>query len=687
MSWSLLLFNFHTLYSPGVAFESQSISNLSISEYNNYLMSSYNNDFQALLIKIAREYSIVNSSDFGLDLTQIKNLLSCYLSIMNNNTFSFQTLTSYETNEDPYYFARDYITQGYPVLLRLGDETSSNGHTVIAYDYNEDNEDFFIHTGWKKNNTALSHIPLSELFNIGLYNTIYDATVLFPISTHYHTNNFYTGSTTHCPCKFMYIANNISIDTTSNYIDKLPIFTWDSTYKERWMSQSDFNYKIDVKIEENGADNVISTYYTDNNNFIIDRPADWKKITDNYENYKLDITYNYLGNNDFYNSILRTKTFNSPTLFINNPYLRSNNFSSLTSGFNVGKNATYTINNNTINANYYKVMYNTNDGQLMMSTVGQNTNFSYLHFNFDTEITRLDIDLAIYEDSQLDLTKGNYRIRAYWINEENVIEYLLSLVEDSESCRIKELSIGIENKETITAYFDFPIDNLMIRYEYLGSNPSSLCKIGVGDISFYKGQLPSATNPLPLSGYELEYDQDFWNTTKVGEDSKGDILLHHTTNCYSYAINMYINPFTKKYFEATTKLMPGQNKENFSIEELYSNTSLIMNIMYDSIEYGFTFIPVSKYETCPIGTYKIALVLDNYNYSGDIDDPDCDFHFYRQNSDGSWSHKLGNSRVYSNDQVRGSMKKIYDPKTCAKNFSEYLNYNVFVGFFAVSPVN
>lgn len=47
-------------------------------------------------------------------------------------------------------------------------------------------------------------------------------------------------------------------------------------------------------------------------------------------------------------------------------------------------------------------MYNTNDGKLMMSTIGQNTNYSYLHFNFDTEITRLDIDLAIYEDSQLD---------------------------------------------------------------------------------------------------------------------------------------------------------------------------------------------------------------------------------------------------------------------------------------------
>ena len=66
-----------------------------------------------------------------------------------------------------------------------------------------------------------------------------------------------------------------------------------------------------------------------------------------------------------------------------------------------------------------------------------------------------------------------------------------------------------------------------------------------------------------------------------------------------------------------------------------------------------------------------------------------DYHFYRQDNNGRWSHKPGrNGKVTDLD---GSYSKIYDPETCRRvtrpGSSVSQNYNVFVGFFAVSPIN
>ena len=248
-----------------------------------------------------------------------------------------------------------------------------------------------------------------------------------------------------------------------------------------------------------------------------------------------------------------------------------------------------------------------------------------------------------------------------------MIEYLTSIVEDFENCRIKELQTGIENIETITAYFDFPINNLMIKYEYLGYNPTSLCKIAVGDIDFYKGQLPNENNPLPLSGYELPFEPDKWN----------DYTMEFY-NCYCYALNTkYYGWFCPGWLSDEDYYLP------------FSKTNLVYCIKQDFIKYNeyrnsnMIFIPVSKYETCPIGTYKIALVVDNYNYSGDVNNPDYDVHFYRQNEDGSWSHKPGKHEVTNLD---GSLNKIFDPDTCDRQsiYYEELNYSIFFGYYAVS---
>ena len=75
---------------------------------------------------------------------------------------------------------------------------------------------------------------------------------------------------------------------------------------------------------------------------------------------------------------------------------------------------------------------------------------------------------------------------------------------------------------------------------------------------------------------------------------------------------------------------------------------------------------------CSPGTYKVALVVHE----------EKDYHWYRQNPDGTWSHKRGQGKVTNLD---ASYNLIYDPETCDRNDGRY-DYSIFCGYFQVSPL-
>ncbi len=194
---------------------------------------------------------------------------------------------------------------------------------------------------------------------------------------------------------------------------------------------------------------------------------------------------------------------------------------------------------------------------------------------------------------------------------------------------------------------------------------------------------------FPLSGYEVAYNPTWWN----------DDTYVELSNCYAYALN---NRFTGKYIS----YINGQIIESRGLDiglassgEFFDSNLLvagengipaenidkILELVEDDAEtLGFTFRPIGKYEQCSPGCYKVALVLDPYIGHGDS----LDYHWYRQNSDGTWSHKPGSSSVTNLD---ASNDIIYDPqyadrRTIIDNIC-YANYSVFVGFFEVSPLN
>ena len=93
---------------------------------------------------------------------------------------------------------------------------------------------------------------------------------------------------------------------------------------------------------------------------------------------------------------------------------------------------------------------------------------------------------------------------------------------------------------------------------------------------------------------------------------------------------------------------------------------------------GYLMREIGKYDVCDERCYKVALVLD----------PNAalpDYHWYRQNADGTWSHKLGMYEITCYD-ASGNM--IYDPQSCDKDHSpdhDYSSGNHGIEFFSVEP--
>jgi hypothetical protein len=74
---------------------------------------------------------------------------------------------------------------------------------------------------------------------------------------------------------------------------------------------------------------------------------------------------------------------------------------------------------------------------------------------------------------------------------------------------------------------------------------------------------------------------------------------------------------------------------------------------------------------CPPKHSKIALVVDE----------DEDYHFYRQDSNGFWSHKPGATDVSHLDATK---RPIYDPQLASRNYPDSgLDYDEFCSYLCV----
>jgi hypothetical protein len=148
--------------------------------------------------------------------------------------------------------------------------------------------------------------------------------------------------------------------------------------------------------------------------------------------------------------------------------------------------------------------------------------------------------------------------------------------------------------------------------------------------------------------------------------------IQKSANCYAYAFNWRVDPITGNTFPS--KPQPGQNAKPPTYCYPLTKDCIKKAVEGDAKVLGKQFRETSRDETCPAGTYKIALVIANTPPSSV-----ADYHWYRQNPDGTWSHKPGGTPVTN---VDASGNPITDPAAADRNYKAYgLNYDEFAGYY------
>lgn len=173
------------------------------------------------------------------------------------------------------------------------------------------------------------------------------------------------------------------------------------------------------------------------------------------------------------------------------------------------------------------------------------------------------------------------------------------------------------------------------------------------------------SSEILMSGYELDYEPELWNDNMQGED------FVEYPNCYSYALNVQINPETSKVW----RMQPGQAVGYTLQSSQICAETVIAYVQADAEILGFVFEAIDKDEVCDEGCYKVVLAIDN----------GVDYHWYRQNSDGTWSHSLAGLEV-SNVDAAGEV--IYNPEDADHAYPRSgANYTDYLGFFQISPLS
>ena len=150
----------------------------------------------------------------------------------------------------------------------------------------------------------------------------------------------------------------------------------------------------------------------------------------------------------------------------------------------------------------------------------------------------------------------------------------------------------------------------------------------------------------PLSGSELAYEPGKWtNNNKIKSGN----------NCLSYALG-------KIRFGSEGKPQPGYASGHGELQ----NADYKCDKFYDRVKQDSPATYLEKFdEPCAKGFYKIFLTI---NSKGE------DYHWYRQDKNGYFSHKRGSSDVYD---VDASGEKIKNPVTANRNYTKNgsLNYD------------
>jgi len=228
--------------------------------------------------------------------------------------------------------------------------------------------------------------------------------------------------------------------------------------------------------------------------------------------------------------------------------------------------------------------------------------------------------------------------------------------------------------------------NLFVKQKVINGVPTELkCNKPVKDGQHFCDKHKDCKNFLKkfTTGEEPDYDPGMWAHPYV----------EGSHNCYAYFLNDVMTSLKKKCEDICHKEgknCPSKPQKCRSLipqpgdHYLYRKHGSLKNktFNYDCKEMeekimndNPTIKKTQLTDSCSKGHYKGAMVTD----------PGNTFHFYRQNKDGTWSHKPGTLPITRED---ANGLPIYSPFTANRDYSkpndkDPINYTGFCGYYCI----
>jgi hypothetical protein len=153
-------------------------------------------------------------------------------------------------------------------------------------------------------------------------------------------------------------------------------------------------------------------------------------------------------------------------------------------------------------------------------------------------------------------------------------------------------------------------------------------------------------------------------------ENKKEFEEHRNNNCYTYAINQPFNPYTNEPYSEYIQCQPGYLGGKGETPESTIFDKRIIDLARKDLKllgYELVESTLEEYideEVC----WKVAFCYDD----------SCDYHWYRQNFNGTWSHKIGTKPVKNIDEDDNI---ISNPEKCNRGV-----YKNFVGYYIIKRI-
>jgi len=632
--------------SPGISFEPSNLfSGCTYDKYLNIAEENKEKYFQFELYELAKKCFDgsgfnIEKNGLGLSHSEITELLSYYL--YDYMGFDRKILVKSNSSSNQPNLKEEVVNKikgGIPVILLVQNPNNLGVHSVIAYDYDSKEDEIYVHTGWRdvEKDIALTHVSLSDLGYSSVLSTIYlDVFMEMKLGMKYVSNK----GDTYSASSFIF-PREIEL-VSGNYADLNPIYSWKSLYLEKWV-EDDLSFNLCI-LDSNKKEIFQIKYIKEKSYTLTDEEWDQVRFADSNKNYYVFITLFSKNGDSYYDEYWCRKQFIKPTEYKNLPHISPKEYGfadAYPTDSNTKENfISHSINGLEFETRRYRVGYIHNE-DIVMSPIKKGINEAFIEYRFGTALNRMDVELSHRrEEANEWLTKSNGTtvIEQFILNKRVTVFDLLS---DETN-----LSRNRKSKKMYKIEFSQPAYRIRFYSKYNGTNTteSNKGRICIGNMAFYKSEYS-----LPLSGAEIDYDAGKWSA------------YPNYYNCYAYALN------TQKH----GRFDPGDsNSSNVFDKAKLCRKYIEEKVKVDAKNYNFTFNSVVKNQKCSDGSYKIALAID----------PGEDYHWYRQNSDGTWSHKLGKEAVFYRD---GDFKLIYDPEECNREYVSH-DYIIFCGFYEVN---